>query len=191
MRCFPLCLNVDGEKILLMGSGKALARRLEQLRPYSPDLRVFSPETPITESDLSPRPAFVLITDAPDDTARRVSALCREQGIPINVEDVPELCTFYFPSLITRGPLTVSIVTDGASPAASALIRRQVEAFLPKHTEEILDWAGALRLRLKEEISDSSRRAALIRRAVADAFAKDRPLTEEELAALSRPDAPA
>ena len=85
----------------------------------------------------------------------------------------------------------MSIVTDGASPAASALIRRQVEAFLPEHTEEILDWAGALRLRLKEEISDSRRRAALIRRAVADAFAKDRPLTKEELAALSRPDAPA
>ena len=190
MRCFPLCLNVEGEKILLMGSGRALARRLEQLRPYSPDLRVFSPEAPITEADLTPPPAFVLITDAPDETARRVSDLCRKRNIPVNVEDVPELCTFYFPSLITRGPLTVSIVTDGASPAASALIRRQVEPFLPEHTEEILDWAGVLRLRLKEEIADSKRRAALIRRAVADAFQKDRPLTEGELTELARSDAP-
>ena len=184
MRCFPLCLNVEGQPVLLMGSGKALARRLEQLRPYSPALRVFSPEAPITEGDLTPRPAFVLITDAPYKTARHISDLCRERGIPVNVEDVPELCTFYFPSLITRGPLTVSIVTDGASPAASALIRRKVEAFLPEHTEEIMEWGGELRLRLKEEIADSKRRAALIRMAVAEAFEKDRPLTEEELDAL-------
>src|SRR5260370_14526313 len=71
----------------------------------------------------------VLVYAATDDPKlhRELAAEARALGIPINVVDVPELCTFIAPAVVKRGALQIAISTAGASPAFAARLRRELE----------------------------------------------------------------
>jgi siroheme synthase-like protein len=58
-----------------------------------------------------------------------------------NVVDDPDHCSVSFPAVARRGVVTVTVATDGASPALAALLRDRVaERFL---TPEVADAARA------------------------------------------------
>ena len=195
MRCFPIFIDLHGTDVIIIGHGRQTEEKIARLAPFCPNIRlfakdVFSPPAsthvelirrPFTADDLSPAPAFVLVTDTEEEEASDIYRLCVERGIPVNVADRPALCTFYFPSLISRGALSIGISTNGQSPAAAGLLRQHIENALPDSIEEILDWAQSLRLRLKEEISSPQKRRELIKALTAMAMKLDRPLSEAEV----------
>ena len=123
---------------------------------------------------------------------RRIAALCRAAGIPVNAVDDKEACTFLFPALVRRGPLSIGISTGGASPSAAVFVKERVEACLPvpRDTDgadgfgEILAYLASLRPRVKGEIGEESLRAALFSALFDACLERGRPLTEEEYAAL-------
>lgn len=166
---FPLFLDLTGKPVLLVGHGPETDAKLEKLLPFAPDVRRLDR---LTEADLTPTPVLVVAGDLKLAELQHASRLCRDRGIPINVVDRPDLSTFYFPALISRGPLTVGISTAGVSPAAAAVLRQQLETQLPDRTEEILLWANTLRGRIP---------GPALKAAVARALSINRPLTEEEL----------
>ncbi|MBR3705092.1 MAG: bifunctional precorrin-2 dehydrogenase/sirohydrochlorin ferrochelatase [Oscillospiraceae bacterium] len=173
MAYFPLCIDLTGKRVLLVGTGDKIRDKADKLRPFAPDLVL---QSDISYDDLEPKPALVIVGDMEYHEAQRISALCAARSIPVNVVDIPELCTVFFPSLIARGDLTVSVSTGGKSPAAAAYLRRQIESQIPDRTDEILRWLNDRRVQLRE--------SGMMREAVAMAFEKNRPLTEEELRSL-------
>ena len=175
MSYFPMCIDLSQARVILVGSGPEIRDKQEKLRPFGPQLlRVDA----LTAENLEARPALVVVGSLPFGEQARISALCRERNIPVNVVDVPALCTFFYPSLIVKGDLTVCVSTGGKSPAAAAYLRRRVEQQLPDNTEEILDWLA----RMRQELKDAG-----IRKAAAEAaFQRNRPLTAEELAELTQ-----
>lgn len=166
---FPLFLDLTGKPVLLVGRGPETDFKLDKLLPFTPDVRRLDR---LTAADLTPTPVLVVAGDLPLAELRHTSRLCRDRGIPVNVVDRPDLSTFYFPALISRGPLTVGISTAGGSPAAASVLRQRLETQLPDRTEEILLWANTLRGRLS---------GPDLKAAVARALSINRPLTEEEL----------
>ena len=176
MAHFPLSIDLTGKRVLLVGSGPMAEEKWERLQPFGPDIRRLEHLIP---EDLEPQPEMVVVAELPHSEKIRISQLCRQQNIPVNVVDVPELCTFYFPALVTRGDLTVSVSTAGKSPAAAAYWRRQLEAILPENTAQIIAWAHALRQSLPPH-----RRRSVLCQAVPAAFSRNHPLTEAEIAAL-------
>lgn len=196
MNFFPVYTDLDGATVLLIGQSLHVSQKLEKLLPYGATIRLFSREgfeelqghpqiqlerRSLTEKDLSPAPAFVVMTDGPREEMERISGLCRSLRIPVNVEDVPDLCTFYFPALITRGAFTLSISTSGKSPAAAALLREQFESQLPDRLEEIMDWSQELRIQIRELLPDPADRRKVLRKAMAQALALNRPMSQEEI----------
>lgn len=169
---FPLFLDLTDKPVLLVGRGPETDFKAAKLLPYAPHLRRLDH---LTAADLDPTPVLVVVGDLDWAESEVISHLCREQNIPVNVVDKTELCTFYFPALISRGPLTVGISTAGVSPAAAAILRQQYEAQLPDRTEEILQWANTLRGRYPGPV---------IKAAVKTALEQNRPLTEAELAVI-------
>ena len=115
MNRFPLSVDLNGKPIYLIGNGEQIRRKAEKLAPFG---AVLICSDTFTKREAERTPAMVIVGDTPRPEAERIFALCRENRIPVNVVDTPELCSFYFPALITRGDLTISISHCGSSPAA-------------------------------------------------------------------------
>ena len=199
MAYFPFFVELAGTRGLIVGGGTVALRKAEKLLPYGPALTVVCPQPlpalaalpgvtlvrrAFVPGDLAPAPAFVIA--ATDDRAlnARIAALCRRRHIPVNAVDDAAACSFLFPALVRRGPLSVGISTGGASPAAAAALRRRVEAAIPEQTGPILTWLAKLRPALKARFSAEPDRADRCRALWQEALRLGRPLTGPETEAL-------
>jgi precorrin-2 dehydrogenase/sirohydrochlorin ferrochelatase len=117
----------------------------------------------------------------PDPTiAACAVAEARNLGLPINVTDRPELCSFIVPAMVKRGHLQIAVSTSGASPALARILRQELaECFGPSY-ELLLTVLTGARQYLRDHEPDPARRAALshaLARALRD------PLTHDDYAA--------
>lgn len=177
MGYFPMCIDLKGKTVLLIGNGKQTADREQKLRPFGANLRRVEN---LTVADLTKDVAFVAVGDTAGEEAARISALCTAAGVPVNVADKPELCTFVFPAMVCRGDLTVSVSTGGKVPGGAAYLSRQISRQLPDRTEEILDWLGEIRRELYSRYPRENARQILSRITVR-AFDLGRPLDRNEM----------
>ena len=144
MGYIPIFLDVTGRKCVVVGGGEVAARKVEALLEAGAYVTVVSPRLSPQLDSLSARRLVthiareyvrgdicgcVLIYAATDDPKlhRELVAEARALGIPVNVVDVPELCTFISPAVVNRGDLQIAISTGGASPAFAARLRRALE----------------------------------------------------------------
>lgn len=198
MAYFPLFMELENRRVLVVGGGNVALRKIEKLLSFGPKICVVAPEicTEIREIsglDLKLR-AFVpedlsdceMVIAATGDRAvnRRISETCRQLRIPVNVVDSGPECSFYFPALVRRGRLSIGICTGGSSPAAAAWIRRQIEDMMPEGMELILDFLNAQRRRVRTEIAEAGRREALMKAMFAECVALGRPLLGAEIEEL-------
>lgn len=192
MAYFPMFVDLEGKKVLIVGGGGVALRKAEKLLPFGCEITVVAerirPEfsglgvscicRSFSEDDL--RDAFMVIA-ATDDTGVNslVCSLAGRRGIPADCAEGTG-STFLFPALVKRGRLTVGITTSGTSPTASAWVKGQVAESLPENMEEILDYLDTLRLR---SAPGQTRREKM---AAAFALCRElgRPLTKEEEASL-------
>lgn len=75
----------------------------------------------------------------------RLARACQKKRILINVVDDPELCDFYVPAVVEKGPLQIAISTDGASPLFAKRLREELEKAIPNSTGEVLTRLGKIR----------------------------------------------
>ena len=195
MALFPFFIDIKKKKALLIGEGKHALEKIEKLRPFEADLYVIAqnPCLEIEESaditllrkefeeiDLTDDLTFVVAASDDKELNHRISLMCQNKRILVNVVDDQPYCQFVFPSLITRGSLSVGICTAGTSPAAGMRIRKQVENLLPDQTEEILDWLASKRPYISEHILDGKKRFAFYHKLAGICMDENRVLSEEE-----------
>lgn len=183
MPLFPMFIDLNQADVLIIGQGHHALDKAEKLTPFGPRIQMIPPER-FDPALLCPRPALVILAQPGHPDNPQIFSLCHEAGIPVNTVDDPKLCTVRFPSLVTRGELSVGISTGGKSPVAASLIRESIEQTLPGEMEDILTWAGGVTARLRREIPDYALRAARLRRIITRALELNRPLTEEETASV-------
>jgi uroporphyrin-III C-methyltransferase/precorrin-2 dehydrogenase/sirohydrochlorin ferrochelatase len=83
--------------------------------------------------------ALVVADAANDGEAKAIYCAARSAGIPVNVIDKPEFCTFQFGSIVNRSPVVIGISTDGAAPILGQAVRTRIESILPS---ALADWAS-------------------------------------------------
>lgn len=170
MILFPFFENIEDKIFLVIGGGKIAKGKINRLKQFTDNIIVIANESDIDdyiqkdfeESDLD-LADYVIGASNDRELNKRISLLCQERGIPVNIVDAPNLCTFVFPSLIKRGDLTVGICTGGKSPVVSKYIRKELENILPENIDSIIDEMGALRKRLKAEIPNQKDRAEILK----------------------------
>lgn len=195
MPYFPFFMDLSGRPGLIVGGGTVALRKAEKLLPFGPRLTVAAPELcpgfgdlpgltllrrPFRPEDLAGM-SFAIAASGDRAVNREVSALCKESSIPVNVVDDREGCTFLFPALVRRGSLTVGVTTGGASPAAAAWAREQIDTLLPRELEGILAFLEEERPRLKAAFPDEARRAALSFSLFAACLERGGPLSRAEI----------
>lgn len=178
MSFYPVFLNLNGRKCVVVGGGRVAERKVHALIQAGARVTVISPE--ITKklqrqkqrglirhiarkySKSYLRGAFLVI--AATDSYEENSRIAADAGtIPVNVVDTPELCSFIVPSVVRRGPLTIAISTSGASPALSKAIRKEIERLYPKSFSRYVAELKKKRKEILSEVKDSRLRQRLLK----------------------------
>ena len=157
--------------------------KMEKAQP-SLDKQVMISRRKFVEEDLTESIAFVIVAGDDPEENHWIASLCRARRIPVNVVDDQEYCDFIFPSLISKGSLSVGICTNGASPSTGVLLKKKIEAQIPDHIEEILDFLQEKRPQVKEAITDKKKRFAFYYKLSEICMDEDRALSREEFEKL-------
>ena len=88
---------------------------------------------------------------------------CHRRSIPVNVVDVPELCSFIVPSILRRGPVVIAISTGGQSPPLAKALRRHLGAILPRTLGKTAARLGVARRRILKALPPSPARTRLLK----------------------------
>lgn len=159
MAYFPLFISLDNLPCLVVGGGKVALRKVKTLLEYGARVTVTAPKVDeelekipgitihkrnFKEADLDGT-ELVFAATSDEECNRRLSRLCRERRIFINVADVPEECDFYFPALVRRGDVVVGVSTGGKSPAAAKKIKEKIDSCLPQSLSGFVEETGQLR----------------------------------------------
>ena len=169
MRTFPILVSFDGKPPLVTGGGELalIKTRLLLKRAPSVDIATDEPSPEIAAlveqgvvALVPPRPGIdqlrgrplVIAATEDDEEDSRVSAIARALGVPVNVPDRPELCTFALPAIVDRGEVTVAIGTSGASPVLAQRLRAWLEQELHPRLDALAKLAAEFRNPVAERL---------------------------------------
>ncbi len=175
MDYLPIFIDLKGRLVLVVGGGDVAARKVGLLLRAGANVRVVSPELSVSlqsKSDVdqvehiaanydeSHMAEAVLVIAATDDMSvnRLVYEAAKQRGVPVNVADSPELCTFILPSIIDRSPVVVAVSTGGASPTLGRLLRTRLETLIPHSYGRLADLARRFREPVKNRFKTMSQR---------------------------------
>lgn len=179
---YPVCLRLQGKRVLLIGAGSIAEGRALQLLEAGARLHVIAPTATETLQrltaegllELSERAylpgdvaGHALVFVATDDrsVSQAVAGEARSLGIWLNAADEPDLCDFTLPSVGRRGAITVAVSTRGLAPALARALRRQLVEQVSRHHVQLARLSGWLRERLPR----TAERSRLLRLLVEDA----------------------
>jgi uroporphyrin-III C-methyltransferase/precorrin-2 dehydrogenase/sirohydrochlorin ferrochelatase len=175
MNFLPVFLKLTGQPCLVIGGGEVAARKVGALLRARGDVTVVSPELGaelcalLGEGRIRHRCKAFEPTDLADfklvisATNRRevneaVADAANRCGMPVNVVDCPELCSFIFPAIVDRSPVVIAVSTGGASPVLARLVRARLEASIPAAYGNLARLAEKFRSKVKTVVTDSTRR---------------------------------
>lgn len=199
---YPMFFNMEKKKCTVVGGGNVGERKVKLLLESKCKVTVISPfltdylseiseekkiehiKKEYDKSDLKGSFIVIAATDSPK-VNRLIYRDCEELNIPVNITDAPELCDFIVPATLKRGPLTITVSTDGNSPALSRQIRMKLEELFGEEYGKLALLMGNIREKVKKEIKEEKNRKKfwhnLLKSNILELLRYDR---EEEIKAL-------
>ena len=148
MDALPIFLKLRNTPALVVGGGSVAERKIDLLIRAGAKVTVVAPEIGskvkalldqqkldwiedrFEPAHLNPALIAIAATDN-EDVNRAVSESARQQNLPVNVVDQPDLCTFTVPSIVDRSPVIIAIGTGGASPVLARMLKARLETLIP------------------------------------------------------------
>ena len=123
---------------------------------------------------------FVVAATADEELNSRISLVCRERRIPVNVVDVREECSFIFPALIKDEDITVGISTGGSSPTIAQFLKAKFRAAIPEGFGRLAAELGTYRELVKERVPVLSVRTEIFKEMVEEGIRQGGMFTREQ-----------
>ncbi|MFO1321339.1 MAG: siroheme synthase CysG [Burkholderiales bacterium] len=175
MDYLPIFLDLEGTAALVVGGGETAARKSDLLRRAGARVHVVAPVLDETLAHAAQRgevrhvaedfePAhvdgmqLVIVATADEAVNRAAHRACAARGVPVNVVDRPELCTFILPAIVDRSPVIVAISSGGASPVLARRLRTRIESVLPTSIGRLAALAGQFRSAVKARWPSATQR---------------------------------
>jgi len=161
-------LDIRGRPVTVIGGDGVAAGKAAALAGCGAYVSVISPQPGAQMQELAARGQIVLRAQSyqPGDLAGAflvVAAITdqamieavwqetQERGQLVNIVDRPRFCSFILPSILRRGRLTVTVSTEGASPALARGIRQQLEEHFSVAYEAYIELAALARTHLRRQ----------------------------------------
>ena len=198
---YSVFLKLEGKPCLVVGGGSVSTRKVEILLSSGAKVRVVSPsfdakllehakanknlsldEKKFEAKDLA---EMTLVIAATNDRRvnRQVFECAKTLGLMVNVADEPDLCDFYLPSLLKRGPLTIAVSTGGACPALAKKIRQSLEKQFDARYEALAGALSEIRQELIKKYPDDTKKRGSLMAKLVDTITIDKmsPCSKEDL----------
>lgn len=184
MNLYPVNLNVHGRTCLVVGGGRVAERKVAGLRAAGASVVVVSPTATDALRALAGSGEIVwraepygtglldgvfLVLACTDSKAVNAQIVreASERGLLVLCADDPEAGSFVSPTILRRGPLTLTVSTNGGSPTLAAVVRETLEAEFGPEWGPLTALIGQMREIVKTNATEAARKAA-VRRALAD-----------------------
>jgi len=166
MKFLPIFLDLADKKCVVVGGGEVAQRKAKLLLKTSARVNIISVEftqslrelsdshctlieQAFTPSHLAGAALIVAATDSAT-TNKEVAKIATELNIPVNVVDMPELCSCIMPALIDRSPVVIAVSTGGNSPVLTRKIKELVEVAIPNNVGLLSQLMGSWRNKVKK-----------------------------------------
>jgi siroheme synthase-like protein len=180
-RLLPVMLRVQGKCCVVIGGGEVAAQKVRQLLECGAEVVIVSPDLCDELMALArsgqvrwlPQPYEASVLDGAflvfactDDNAvnRQVFADCEARRLWCNVVDVPDLCSFFMPSILRRGELIVAVSTSGNSPAFARQVRLFLESVLGDEFGTLTALLGELKGEVRQKLPTIEARRQFVQR---------------------------
>ncbi len=180
MRGYPIFLQLDSRRVVVLGCNEAADRRAELFTSLG--ARVDRPAT-LAELDLSGC-VLAVASGLPEPELAAFSAAAQAAGIPVNVVDRPELCSYITPAIVDRDPLTIAISSGGAAPVLARLLRGRIETWIAPAWGRLAALADRFKAETRRRLPDMVQRRRMLERVFAGRVA-DLMLAGDEAAAAA------
>ena len=175
MRHFPIFLDLNERRCLVVGAGEVAARKVRQLLRSNAKVIIVAPRAEreiqtlaeqgrvqhetreFHERDVSGC-ALVIAATADRQVNSAVAAAAGATNVPVNVVDDPALCSFIMPSVVDRDPVQVAVSTGGASPVLARLLRTKLETLIPASYGRLASVVREFRDRVKQRFPEFRQR---------------------------------
>ena len=189
MKHFPVFLDLKNRPCVVIGGGSVAARKVKNLLNVDAQIIVISPQITDELSTLVKRGKInliqreveasdiaraFLVVAATDDKA--VNATIAEQAnnanTLVNVADDASLCSFIFPSVLDRSPVTIAVSTGGASPVLARQLRMKLETMIPSACGRLAAITEEYREKVKQHFPRQEQRKTFWENAIKGPFAE-------------------
>ncbi len=158
MRHFPIFMDLQGRRVLVLGQGEVAERKATPLRAAGAEVVMADAFAPALLDGC----VLAVGADAPEAELRALFAAATAAGIPVNTVDRPELCSFITPAIVDREPLLIAVSSGGAAPVLARLVRAQIEALLPPTLGRVAAVVDSLKARMRAALPDIPRRRRVL-----------------------------
>lgn len=178
MEYYPIHLQLQGKKTVMIGGGKVAERKTEGLLAAGAEVTVISPDLTerlhgfvhggrviwkkklFTPEDIES--AFLIIAAANDPEVNLAVKKAASPNQLLSLSDNPEESNFILPSVISRGKLTITVSTSGASPILTKKIKQEIDEQYGSEYEGYVDFLFEARKWILKEIKDPNVKRQLL-----------------------------
>jgi len=181
-------LNIEDKAVVVVGGGLIAYRKIDGLLQAGAYVTVISPviHSEIEQLFVENKIAWKNKLFEPDDldSALIVIAATNNEMVNtfvassagkyqlVNIVDNPELSTFHVPAKLTRGDLTISVATGGASPTLSKSIRDELAVIYEDSYGDYLKFLTLSREKVKHSMLDQTIKTKLLKAITNDTYRK-------------------
>lgn len=185
MPMYPVSLDITGKLCVVVGGGNVAARKVRGILSAGGRVRIISPERTARLDALVGRSGIewrqkafdvddlagaFLVFAATDNPAvqNTIVQAARARNLLVNVADSPDRCDFQIPAVLRRGDLSISIATNGTTPAVAAMVRKQLEELIGEEYGLLTTVVGAVRDEIIQQATSESEKKILFQKIFQD-----------------------
>jgi precorrin-2 dehydrogenase / sirohydrochlorin ferrochelatase len=141
---FPMFLKLTGRRCLVVGAGQVGESKIAGLLETGAHIRVVALEASASVREWAQSGSIELelrhfkpedldgvflaiVATSSRSLNERIYREAQRRDVLSNIVDVPDLCDFFYPSVVRRGDLQIAVSTAGKSPSLAQKIRQQLE----------------------------------------------------------------
>jgi precorrin-2 dehydrogenase/sirohydrochlorin ferrochelatase len=182
---YPVSLDITNKLCVVVGGGNVAARKVRGILTAGGHVRIVSPECSarldalMGQSGIEWRQKLFGVEDlagaflvfaATDNPAvqKTIVQAAHARNLLVNVADSPELCDFQIPAVLRRGDLSISVATNGTTPAVAAMVRKRLEELIGEEYGFLTALVGAVRDEIIQQAASESEKKILFQKILQD-----------------------